>query len=106
MAIIGTFTHTDKGTYEGQLITLAFQAPLVLEPVNKSNDKAPDFRIFSGDLECGAGWQKRSKAENEYIEVKIDCPTLPAPIYANLVALDGNWSLIWTRPATKKSQAS
>ena len=70
-----------------------------LRPADKENDKAPDYRIFAGATEFGAAWKKTSKAEREYLSVKLDDPSFPAPIYASLVeAEDGeSFSLIWSR---------
>jgi uncharacterized protein (DUF736 family) len=32
-----------------------------------------------------------------YHSVKLDDPSLPAPIYANLVAVDEGCALVWSR---------
>jgi uncharacterized protein (DUF736 family) len=63
------------------------------------NDKAPDYRIFAGQTEFGAAWKKTSGAAREYLSVKLDDPSFPAPIYASLVAVEGaeGYSLIWAR---------
>src|SRR5580704_11712644 len=47
MAIIGTFTAADNG-YGGSVktLTLNFRAKFV--PIEKDNDKAPDYRIIAG----------------------------------------------------------
>ena len=32
-----------------------------------------------------------------YHSVKLDDPSFPAPIYANLVAIDDSYALVWSR---------
>lgn len=67
-------------------------------PSEKENDKAPDYRIFSGAIECGAAWKKTSRDDREYLSVKLDDPSFPAPIYASLIEGEGGeHRLIWSR---------
>ena len=56
----------------------------------KDNDKAPDFRIFAGTDRFGAAWKKTCKREPDYLSVKLDDPSFPAPIYASLVEAEGD----------------
>ena len=44
-----------------------------------------------------------SQQDRPYISVKLDDPSLPAPIYASLHEDDqaGQFSMIWTRPQAK-----
>ena len=98
MATIGTFTKTENG-YAGVVKTLTVNVKAKIAAAEKDSDKAPDFRIFAGATEFGAAWRKTSKAEREYLSVKLDDPSFPAPIYATLVeAEDGqSFNLIWSR---------
>lgn len=51
--------------------------------------------------ELGAAWQKTAKeTERDYLSVKLDDPSFPAPIYATLIEVDGQegLQLIWSRP--------
>jgi len=98
MATIGTFTKSDNG-YTGAVKTLALNVKARIAPAEKTNDKAPDFRIFAGQTEFGAGWKKKSSEGREYLSVKLDDPSFPAPIYASLVEMEGedSLSLIWSR---------
>ncbi len=98
MATIGTFTKTENG-YTGAVKTLALNVKARISPVEKANDKAPDFRIFTGQTEFGAAWKKKSGEGREYLSVKLDDPSFPAPIYASLVEVEGEegFSLIWSR---------
>ena len=97
MATTGTFTAADNG-YGGSVktLTLNFRAKLV--PTEKDNDKAPDYRIIAGNIECGAAWKKTARdSDREYLSVKLDDPSFPAPIYASLVKGEGDdsFNLIW-----------
>jgi len=99
MATIGTFTAADNG-YGGSVktLTLNFRANFV--PTEKDNDKAPDYRIIAGAIECGAAWKKTARdSDREYLSVKLDDPSFPAPIYASLVKGEGDdsFNLIWSR---------
>jgi hypothetical protein len=42
----------------------------------KSNEKAPDFRILSGQIEFGAACKETSSEGREYLSVKLDDPSL------------------------------
>ncbi|WP_246722869.1 DUF736 domain-containing protein [Aureimonas sp. OT7] len=56
--------------------------------------------IFAGATEFGAAWNKTARETGrEYLSVKLDDPSFPAPIYASLVeAEDGSsHNLIWSR---------
>lgn len=99
MATIGTFTASDNG-YTGMIktVTLSIKAKFVAS--GKDNDKAPDYRIFAGATEFGAAWKKTARdSDREYLSVKLDDPSFPAPVYASLVRVDGeeDYNLIWSR---------
>jgi uncharacterized protein (DUF736 family) len=99
MATIGTFTGSDNG-YTGSIKTLTLNIKAKFVGPEKDNDKAPDYRIFSGVTEFGAAWRKTARdSEREYLSVKLDDPSFPAPIYASLVEVDGDegFTLIWSR---------
>jgi uncharacterized protein (DUF736 family) len=62
--------------------------------------KAPDYRILAGSIEFGAAWKKTARdSDREYLPVKLDDPSFPAPIYASLVKGEGDdsFTLIWSR---------
>ena len=98
MATIGTFTQSENG-FSGQIKTVALNVKAKIAPVEKDNDKAPDYRIYAGATEFGAAWKKTSNAGREYLSVKLDDPSFPAPILASLVAVEGGdgYALIWSR---------
>jgi len=99
MATIGTFTASDNG-YTGSIKTLTLNIKTKFVASEKDNDKASDYRIFSGTTEFGAAWRKTARdSDREYLSVKLDDPSFPAPIYASLVKVDGDegFTLIWSR---------
>ena len=99
MATIGTFTKSDSGDFTGAVKTLTLNVKTKIARSEKENDKAPDYRIFAGQTEFGAAWKKTSGAGREYLSVKLDDPSFPAPIFASLVAVEGSdgYALIWSR---------
>lgn len=108
MATIGTFTRTETG-FTGSITTLTIQATKVaIVEENRGGENAPTHRIFLGKAEIGAGWAKRSAEGRDYISLKIDDPSLPAPLFAGLFAEeDGRThSVIWTRSTGRTSQRS
>jgi len=98
MATIGTFTKTGD-TFTGAVKTLSISAKTTIKPSEKASDKAPDYRIFAAQVEFGAAWKKTSGEGREYLSVKLDDPSFPAPIYATLIEGEeaGSYSLIWSR---------
>lgn len=101
MATIGTFTKSGEG-FVGAVKTLTLNVKAQLKPAEKTKDNSPDFRIFTGQTEFGAAWNKKSKDGRDYVSVKLDDPSFPTPIFASLVkAEEGeNHNLIWSRRDT------
>jgi uncharacterized protein (DUF736 family) len=100
MATIGTFTATETG-FSGSIRTLALNVKARIARVENPSDKGPHFRIYAGNVELGAAWQKRSnETDRDYLSVKLDDPSFPAPIYATLTEVEGEdgYQLIWSRP--------
>ncbi len=92
-------TPLDNG-YTGSIKTLTLNIKAKFVVSEKDNDKAPDYRIFAGATEFGAAWKKTARdSVREYLSVKLDDPSFPAPIYASLVRVEGDegFSLIWSR---------
>ena len=100
MANIGTFTSSATG-FSGAIKTLTLNVKARFERIENPSDKGPHFRIYSGAVELGAAWQKHSEQSGrDYLSVKLDDPSFPAPIYATLVEVEGEQGLqlIWSRP--------
>lgn len=98
MAQIGSFTRGENGTFNGTIKTLTLNVKAAIRPSEKDHDKAPDYRVYAGPVEFGAAWQKTSREDRDYLSLKLDDPSFPAPIYASLVeGEEGEQRLIWSR---------
>ena len=96
MATIGTFTKQD-GSFVGSLTTLTVKSKVTISPIEKTSEKAPDFRVYGGNAEIGAAWSATSKEGKAYLSVKLDDPSFTKPILARLVEMDTGHALVWTR---------
>ncbi len=102
MSVIGTFTPTKDGGYEGTIRTLTIDLKARFVPNdNRTNDAAPAFRVFAGRSEIGAAWTARTDGESsrEYLSVRLDDPCLPFAIQAALFedAEKHSAQLVWSR---------
>ena len=98
MATIGTFHKQADGSYAGAIKTLSLNVKAAQFRASETdNEQGPDFRIFAGQTEFGAAWKKTSRENRDYLSVKLDDPSFPAPIYASLVDADDGYALIWSR---------
>lgn len=105
MATIGLVQKQDDGSFIGTLNTLALKAKIRIVPVvRKTNDTAPDYRVLTSDaVEIGGGWTRVGReSQREYVSLKLDDPTLPQAIYANLGRAAGQdddsvYAIIWNR---------
>src|ERR1700751_4753136 len=95
--ILGLFEKHDENSFIGSIETLGLQLkPVRFLPLEKGADYAvrgPD------DGELGAAFH-RSGEWGAYLSVRLDCPTLPAPISAPMKLTpseDGCYFLRWTR---------
>jgi uncharacterized protein (DUF736 family) len=52
---------------------------------------------LAGNIEIGVAWRRTSKENAVCHSVKLDDPSFPAPIFANLVEVDGGYALVWSR---------
>lgn len=87
MAIIGTFTATSDGGWEGRIRTLTINVRAKIVPNdNRDSDRAPDYLVLVGPMELGAAWVHRNKDDKskEYLSVYLDDPALGDPIVAAL----------------------
>ena len=103
MPAIGYVTRNENGTFKGQLKTLSIRAEIaVVANARKANDVQPDYRVYSGDIEIGAGWVRRSEASgNDYVSLSLAAPEFgPRRLYANLGRAAGDerddrFAIIW-----------
>lgn len=102
MSVIGTFTPSKNGGWEGTIRTLTIDVKARLIPNdNQDSERAPAFRVFAGRSELGAAWRERSSGDNprDYLNVRLDDPSLSEPISAAMFERpDGKEAqLVWTR---------
>jgi uncharacterized protein (DUF736 family) len=102
MPAIGIVTQLGDGSFKGQLKTLSIKADVLIEPNDrKSTDAQPDYRVFSSDVEIGAGWMRRSETSGrDYVSLSLAAPEFgPRRLYANLGraagADDNTFAIIW-----------
>ena len=98
MITIGTFTKTPDGRFQGALRTLTLNVKGVeIRPVEPTVDKAPDHSVFIGQTELGAAWTVRREGKPSCLSVRIDDPSLPAPLCGLLVEGEHHHDLLWSR---------
>ncbi len=103
MTAIGYVTKQEDGSYKGQLKTVSIQAEIEIVPNDqKSGTNHPDFRVYSGDIEIGAGWIKTSNSSGKtYVSLSLAAPEFgPRRLYANLGKAAGSdnpdfFAVIW-----------
>ena len=99
MPVIGTF-KPDKDGYAGTIRTLTLAAKVrIVANDQKQSPAAPDFRVLAGVVEIGAAWRKTSEDQSSYLSVRLDDPSLVAPIRAALIEKtdDVVLRLLWRR---------
>jgi len=102
MPAIGYVTKDENGTFKGQLKTLSIRAEITIVPNSrKVTDTQPDYRVVSGGVEIGAGWNRRSETSGrDYVSLSLAAPEFgPRRLYANLGqaagASDDRFAIIW-----------
>jgi len=99
---IGQFTKTDTG-FAGRIETLAVKADATFHRViNRTNENAPAFEIFHGELRIGAAWERQGK-KGKFLSVSFEDPSLSAGYY-NLYksGIEHGYTLTFERPKAKK----
>ena len=102
MPAIGYVTKDENGAFKGQLKTLSIRAEITIAPNSrKTTDTQPDYRVVSGDVEIGAGWNRRSETSGrDYVSLSLAAPEFgPRRLYANLGQAagesDNRFAIIW-----------
>jgi uncharacterized protein (DUF736 family) len=102
MPAIGTVTKAQNGSFKGQLKTLSIRADIMIQPNdNKTTEAQPDYRVFTSDVEIGAGWTRRSETSGrDYVSLSLAVPEFgPRRLYANLGRAAGadqdTFAIIW-----------
>lgn len=100
MTTIGHFRRDGEG-FAGRLTTLQLDATVRLTPVEKVSARAPEFRAYVGDTECGAAWKPTDPASGAVLNLRLDDPSWAEPIDARLMAGEDLLPLVWIRPVEK-----
>lgn len=96
MATIGTFTREGDG-FVGNIATLDLKAKATFKPIEKTVERAPDYRIYASGVEIGAAWSKISDTGNPYLSVRLDDPSFAEAIFCRLVNVGEGHALVWSR---------
>ena len=99
--IIGKFSRTPDG-WSGTIQTVISQTKARFVPNDKrENERAPDFRVVSGQCELGVAWRRTTQGSDsrEYLSVVLDDPFMSAPLNVALfeTARQGEANLVWKR---------
>ncbi|MEW5687673.1 MAG: DUF736 domain-containing protein [Pseudomonadota bacterium] len=98
MTTIGTFTKAQDGAFHGTMRTLTLSVKaMVIRPSDRTAERAPDHRVYAGQLELGAAWTVTRPGKPECLAVTIDDAALPAPLHALLCQTDDGYELRWSR---------
>jgi uncharacterized protein (DUF736 family) len=103
MTTIGSFRRDGEG-FVGRLATLQIDATVRLAPIEKLSARAPDFRAFVGDTECGAAWRPLDPASGALLNLELDDPTWPEPINARLMAGEESYPLVCIRQKPERPE--
>lgn len=100
MAAIGTFSKSGDG-FVGTIRTMTINVKAKITPnTSKASDNAPDYRVYAGGAELGAGWRETTKEDGrDYVALKLDDPSFAEPIRAAFFenAEDGTGVVMWSR---------
>lgn len=78
--IVGRFTRSKQGGWDGEIQTLTIQRKIRLVPNdNRVADSDPAFRVMLGWQAIGDAWERQSRADppRDYLRVLIDDPLCP-----------------------------
>jgi uncharacterized protein (DUF736 family) len=109
--MIGKFKQNGDG-YTGSIHTVSWSlAYVTISPMTVKQGNGPDFVVIGetdgAEFEIGAAWKKTSKTGKAYLSVKLDGPTLAAPVNCALVTqLDDSRALVWNRDSRSEEQAA
>ena len=72
--------------------------------LNRTNEKAPAFEIFSGELRIGAAWERQGPGREVPPSVSFEDPSFSSGYY-NLYpkrGMDNSYELTFERPRARK----
>lgn len=103
MAAIGFVNGTVEKGFVGELRTLSIRVPLeIRRNPSKEGVVQPDYRIYSDDVEIGAGWIRVGELSRKpYVSLTFAAPEFgPRRLYANLGRAAGqdnpdSFAILW-----------
>jgi uncharacterized protein (DUF736 family) len=108
---IGTFEEDTAG-YVGHIHAFGIRTERIIFRMvtAKEQPKEPDYTVaiesIDAPVEIGAAWKKTSREGKPYLSVRLDGPTLPAPINCGLSrSVSGVLELLWNRESRKEQAA-
>jgi len=105
MALIGSFSLY-KSKYQGSIQTLTINAKIDIVPSELTGENAPQYLVMAGQAQVGAGWVRERREGGKYVSIKLDDPSLPAPIFANLIESGDLHNLVWSRQEGRRPLAA
>ena len=105
MSVIGTFTPSKDGGWNGTIRTFSSTLKARFIPNDdRRSDVAPDFHVVSAKCELGVAWIRRKNDQTEYLSVQFDDPVFARPIAAALFysADTPVANLVWRRDETRE----
>lgn len=103
MGAIGMVSGTFEKGFVGEIRTLSIRASIEIRP-NRGKDASvqPDYRIWSHDVDVGAGWLRvRRQSGETYVSLAFEPPEFgQRRLYANLGRAAGQdnpdcYAIIW-----------
>lgn len=103
MTAIGFVNGTVEKGFVGELRTLSIRVPLeIRRNPSKEGVVQPDYRIYSDDVEIGAGWIRVGELSRKpYVSLTFAAPEFgPRRLYANLGRAAGqdnpdSFAILW-----------
>jgi uncharacterized protein (DUF736 family) len=103
MGAIGFVSGTIEKGFVGELRTLSIRVPIEIRcNRGKGSEVQPDYRVYSDDVEIGAGWARLAAvSERRYVSLALEAPEFgQRRLYANLARAAGQdnpdaYALLW-----------
>ena len=81
-------------------VLFVFYEIAIVPNTGKAGDTQPDYRVLSGDVEIGAGWNRHAETSGrDYVSLSLAAPEFgPRRLYANLGQVPGEtgrFAVIW-----------
>ena len=107
MAVIANFNLKD-GKYTGTIRTMTINVKAQIVPNDNQTMGAPEWRVFAGGAELGAGWNQETDDGRPYVSVKLDDSTFHHPIRTAFFENEeeGTAFMIWNHPMPQENRTA